>query len=481
MKRTITVIIAILLALAPPAAALYAASSVRGVYANTFTAELKDKYDLLTSETSPKIVVIGGSSVCFGLDSELLSRKLSVPVVDFGLYATLGTGVMMDLSRNAVKEGDIVIIAPEIDPQTFSDYSNGEALLEAADGNYYILGDYILGNLASGKTGELAGSFVSYVSKALGFKRSGISPDPSGIYRRSSFNSRGDIAVERKENVMTLGYDPNRPVEITPDVVDDRFVDIVNDYTDYLYSKGARVFFSFGPVNGSALSGNTSGETVYGFYSKLRDNLHAPVISDVNDYILDQKYFYDTNFHLNDAGTRLRTKLLCEDILRALGDNRVVSIEIFEPSPGGDGPGRDDHPVSDGVFLYEPFGDGIMVTGLTGEALGAEKLVIPVSAEGVRVTAIGSGAFGNAPCLKTLVLGGEVSFIADGAFDAPGLEEVFIDSHSPDDIEAGDDLFGGSKGRVTLYLPDRDAYESFVSGYWWSEYQEYMKIGTPER
>ena len=479
MKKALVVIIAAILALAPAAAVLYAADSVKGVYKNTFTAALQDKYDLLIGTEGPKVVVVGGSSVCFGLDSELLGSELSLPVVDFGLYATLGTKVMLDLSRRAVGEGDVVIIAPEIDPQTFSGYFNGEALLEAVDGNYYVLRDYVFGDGCRGSGSGLAGSFLSYISKALSHKRNGTSPDPAGVYRRSSFNGRGDILVERKGNVMTLGYDPNRPVEISPDIIEEGFTDYINDYTDQLTAKGARVFFSFGPVNRSALGGGTDDDTIYAFYSELREKLHAPVISDVNDYILDSKYFYDTNFHLNDAGTRLRTAILCGDVLRALGDNREVGIELFEPEYESGDPREGEYPETDGTFLYEPFGGGLIIRGLSDAASQAEELTVPSGAGGIPVTAIGSGAFKNAPGLRAIAFGDNITFIEDGAFDAAELEAVFIDSRSPDDIEAGDDVFGGSAGRVTLYLPDKGAYESFVSGYWWSEYQEYMKIGRP--
>lgn len=82
------------------------------VYDDTFVGELSEKYDRLCSIESKKIVIVGGSSTAFGLDSRMIEDELGYEVVNFGLYADLGTKLMMDLSRASVNEGDIFILAP---------------------------------------------------------------------------------------------------------------------------------------------------------------------------------------------------------------------------------------------------------------------------------------------------------------------------------------------------------------------------------
>ena len=92
------------------------------VYGDTFVGVLKDKYERLYSLEDPKIVIIGGSSVPFGIDSKMVEEEMGMPVVNFGLYADLGTKLMLELSRDHIKTGDIVILAPELDSQTLSSY-----------------------------------------------------------------------------------------------------------------------------------------------------------------------------------------------------------------------------------------------------------------------------------------------------------------------------------------------------------------------
>ena len=59
----------------------------------------------------------------------------------------------------------------------------------------------------------------------------------------------------------------------------------------------------------------------------------SEIISDVYDYIIEDGYFYDTEFHLNDSGVILRTKQLVDDIKRALNDHSLTDITVPQ-APG---------------------------------------------------------------------------------------------------------------------------------------------------
>ena len=106
---------AILIIFLPIVLLLGYAFSIPAQYTNTFVGELDDKFERLTSIDEPKLVVVGGSSVAFGLESEILEKYVGMPVVNFGLYAALGTKVMLDLSKAGINEGDVVVLAPELD------------------------------------------------------------------------------------------------------------------------------------------------------------------------------------------------------------------------------------------------------------------------------------------------------------------------------------------------------------------------------
>ena len=78
-------------------------------YSHTFVGALDEKVERLASIEGKKAVVIGGSSVAFGIDSALMEEHLGMPVVNFGLYAAIGTKAMLDLAWPHIGAGDTVI------------------------------------------------------------------------------------------------------------------------------------------------------------------------------------------------------------------------------------------------------------------------------------------------------------------------------------------------------------------------------------
>ena len=92
-------------------------------YSNTFVGELPAKRALLAAESdNPRLILVGGSAAAFGVDSALLARELpDYQPVNFGLYAALGTRVMLDLSIKELRPGDLVVIMPEQQRQALSD------------------------------------------------------------------------------------------------------------------------------------------------------------------------------------------------------------------------------------------------------------------------------------------------------------------------------------------------------------------------
>jgi hypothetical protein len=139
VKTALKVVAALLVILMPLALIFGIAVLTVPQYSNTFVGVLDEKVERLKSIEGEKLVVVGGSSVAFGLDSGLLEEYIGRPVVNFGLYAALGTKVMLDLSRAGISKGDVVIIAPEVSAQTMSMYFNTETTLQAIGDDYSLL------------------------------------------------------------------------------------------------------------------------------------------------------------------------------------------------------------------------------------------------------------------------------------------------------------------------------------------------------
>ena len=148
-------------------------------YDDTFLAELSQKHQRLTSIDSKKAVLIGGSSLAFGIDSQLLEEYIGMPVVNYGLYAAIGTKAMLDMSEKYINEGDIVVICPETEAQTYSLYYNAESILQATDGNLSLLLDSGFSNY-----GKIISALPAFAKSKLSFYKSGNKTGASGIYSK---------------------------------------------------------------------------------------------------------------------------------------------------------------------------------------------------------------------------------------------------------------------------------------------------------
>ena len=435
-------------------------------YDKTFLGALRDKYERLTSLEEPKIVIIGGSSAAFGLDSAVIEEHTGMPVVNFGLYASLGTKAMMDLARDHIGEGDIVILAPEMDPQTLSLYFNAESMWQALDGAYGMLP-----RLDFDDMGSMVGGIWDFAAAKFAFWQEGSAPDPSGVYNRANLNGYGDITYERPYNVMAKGYDPNTVIRLTPETADAEFIAYVNEFADDCRRAGAQVCFSFSPMNRAALAEETTEESLYAFYLYLAENLRCEIISDIRACILDWEYFYDTNFHLNDAGVILHTADLIGDIRRLQANTEPFALEMPEK------PQRPDIYVDEslndttGYFLCEDVDGTLTLVGITEDGKKQSELTLPVAQNGIAVQTVAANAFAGCDALTKIVIPEDtrLALLEDGAFaGAPNLVQVVMSVH-PDVILVGDALMEGAAKDARIWIK-AEYYGDFAAHYFWSEY-----------
>ena len=176
MKRLIKLLLFLILLIVPFIVPVCVVENTSDQYDNTYLAELKDKISLLKNTKEKKIILVGGSSLPFGIRSDLIEQELpEYKVVNFGLYATLGTKAMMDLSKINIQEGDIVILSPELNDQTYSLYFNPEAVMQALDGfssyqKYFSIQDNM----------SILYNYIDFAREKMKYADSSM-PDPTGI------------------------------------------------------------------------------------------------------------------------------------------------------------------------------------------------------------------------------------------------------------------------------------------------------------
>lgn len=421
-KRTVRRIVATALAviLAEQVFFLICGFGLPVQFGDTFMGELKSKYERLKETSGKRIVLVGGSGVAFDCDSALMDDFFpSYEIVNFGMYAGLGTKAVMDLSENYIHEGDIVILSPEQSEQTFSDYFNGEYMWQAADGAFGMLRD-----LKSENFEAMLGNFPRFALEKLNYVMKGQKPQTDSIYQKKSFNTYGDIELDTcRENILPNGYDVNQKVRFTEDVVQPEFMDYMNDWAKRLEKKGAVVWYRYCPVNKLSVE-DMDDLAAYDVF--LRQKLDFPVIGNPENSLMEAEWFFDTNFHLNQPGKEVNTVQLIRDMKAMLGDDRAVTVELPEKP-------------------YRTWGE--------------------VSAETRIWTAKDSETYQGE---ETIVIPENVTQIEDYAFsNCAGLKQIVLEQKDPSKCIVGQHLLDGTGAEI---LVSQMSVDSYKRNYFWSVY-----------
>lgn len=464
-KKTLIVLTMIVPLLIVPVSVNVNAFLLPSVYDKTYLGELKEKVYRLKDSEGKRIVLIGGSALPFGIDSSLIEEELpSYKVVNFGMYASLGSDVMLDFAKARINSGDLLFFCPEQNVQTLSLYYDGEALLEALDGDFSLM------NLLPASTKErLIGDLYAFSQKKLSYTL-GKEMDLSGIYQKSSFNEYGDIDHELTPYCVLPDYfDPTTPIpfDIFPT---DEFIEKANSFASYAREKGASVYFYPAPMNQLAIK--DSDETVKSYYSKLEKRLDMGFPFNPFDSILDGEYFYDTNFHLNKAGARNYTKKMIQMIKLILNDPSPTNIDDAEK------PSRPEieKPVADNnedlsYFTYRPKEDGTYAVSSLVKT--KDSFIVPASHNGKYITSVDSEVFQNQTGIEEITFQDSISYIEDHSFkNCSSLRKIHLKHRKPSSIRVGTELLDGTE--ADLYV-SQDVLSSFVLDYTFSRYAERIK------
>lgn len=213
MKKKITIIcVTIVLLLSIPGTLLVWGFALPVQYGDTFLGELKHKVSRLEEAPGPRIILMGGSGAAFGVDSALMEQELTgYTVVNFGMYAALGTTVMLDLSEPFIREGDVILLMPEQQAQTLSDWFDPAVMWQGLDGAFDLLR-----LLPRDKLAQLAGAFPAFAGQKFACFAQSRPPQPQGVYRRDSFNEKGDVdSLLCTQNEMPGASTPSHPSALT--------------------------------------------------------------------------------------------------------------------------------------------------------------------------------------------------------------------------------------------------------------------------
>ena len=445
-----------------------AGSKVHGRFSETYYGELADMYRRVQETEGKRLIFLGNSAVAFGVDTRLLEEELKnsgheIRVCSFGLYGAIGTRVMMDLLEEELREGDLVVLMPELGTQPLSLYISGEETLRAIEempGAFFSLDREV--------QQVVIGAYLPFMVKEYLAREAGEERTGSGIYAHASFDERSDLTREGREmNGMPDGVDANNPVHLEISLYEPAFVEYANAYASRLSERGVRLFYGFCPLNKSAVNGDP-----VSFYEEVEDLLSFPMLGNLDGSLLDADWFYDSNFHLNGYGMTVFTAHLAELVKTQLGDSSrsrialpasTAASQVEQIFHGDDG--------DENCFLYEETEDGFRIIGLTEEGQKRESLILPTTHEGKGVIAFTASVFQRHRYIREITIQENIRFLPDGAFSGClRLSRVYLHQTDPTKVTAGYHLTeGASWVRIVVA---KEALSAYRNNYFWGYYAD---------
>jgi hypothetical protein len=277
------------------------------------------KHHRLTSIREPKVVLVGGSNLAYGIDTLQVEGVTHAPVVNMGMNGYFGVRYMLNEVRPSLQRGDTVVIALEYDnffkpvdgtasnllmvvkanPEAFS-YLSWRQRLDVLGATPYVAQEKIIRVLQEGAFGLRDAVFGrDEEDDSFAFIER--------IESVSGFNAEGDLTSHLDVTwpfEHEQGIDPANPV-------DPQLIPLLSDFQDEMQERGVRVMVSYTPLMRS-------------FYTQHRagiDRLHTLITEagldaprPPSDYVFDDRLFFDTVYHLNAEGRALRSQQLANDI-----------------------------------------------------------------------------------------------------------------------------------------------------------------------
>jgi len=277
-----------------------------------------------------KIVIAGGSSVLFGIDSNEVSRALKLPALNFGLMAGLPLDTVFREIKGVVNNGDILVLALEPDyycreaDRGYDEWQIRNAmawdyqywqqmpLLEKVASLRFIRPlfpiEVITARIDLWTEAPILKARLAALDDDLIIKKyTNPEPQTNNLYSIDNIDNRGNL---RNSDESSYNGDPPSKADQEIRICDGTFKKL-GDFVADLRSRQVAIFFMNPPyMQLDNLDYAKINATDDAFIKKL--NPLGPVLDRKSEILLPRNNFLNSDMHLNNKGRAFRTRLLIE-------------------------------------------------------------------------------------------------------------------------------------------------------------------------
>lgn len=298
------------------------------IYAGSAEGSFCIKYERVRTLNKKKLVVVSGSSTLNGLNSPKLEENFGgeYAVVNYGTNAGTQMAFYLDVIGNYIREGDIIIHAPEFTSSApMGDKTLHWKMFRGNNQCYDIFREVDM-TLYS----NFWGAYCTFASDGEG---NPAAAKTGNQYQHSStgMNLYGDLASNRPgPNAASWGS-----MSFNYNILTDDRVNLLNRINEEITGKGGTLLFSFGTADKASFKVDQLNSAEFDrFTSYCASRLAYPVISNVGTYIMEHEYMFNSAWHCSTAGADKRTEDLTKDLkayFESIGEGNT-NISHNEPA-----------------------------------------------------------------------------------------------------------------------------------------------------
>jgi hypothetical protein len=282
-----------------------------------FAAAIIDKQQILNATPSPKIVLIGGSSVAYGIDSQLMQDSLGIPVINMSFQYFLGSDFLFQQLLGSLNKGDKIISSFEY---IVTKQGDKKEQLKAA--SYFPKAyDWIVF--------ETPDEYISaWLRTHIGFFRNiilrlydqtpfnPIVEDKTNTFFRGAINKNGDLVSHLNNNPVAFADCNTKKDSVYYPVISN-----INYYTNTLKKNDIDVYFTFPPYEENSFRNDK--RLVDSLVVEFNKYPNINLLDSPYDNIYPNSFFQDMCYHLNAKGRKERTLKLIKDLKNTLAANAL--------------------------------------------------------------------------------------------------------------------------------------------------------------